>query len=164
VDAAARETPSNLARVRLRAERSERLAFYVARDGEPLRLLCETPCAPALPVGNYRIALGRPGFGVVDVPGRYGIEDGDVLEGRYQPRGMTRTAGWVVLGASIAAGIGVALAPLAVDERGRAALWLPAIVGGVVLAGVGAAIGLLLRGAEDEARVELRHRPQREAD
>jgi hypothetical protein len=152
------------ARVRLRAERSEGLTFYGALGDEPLRALCETPCSPTLPVGNYRLALARPGSPQVAVPGRYGLEDGDVLEGRYHARGGTRAAGWVVLGVSLAAGLGVALAPLFADARTRDGLWLPAIVGGVVLGGLGALVGALLTGAEDEARVDHRHRPQRETD
>ena len=86
------------------------------------------------------------------------IEDDDLVTVDYETRGGTRTAGLILIGIAVAAGTGVGLVPLAIDERSRGAAILPAIIGGVMLAGLGTLIGLLMHGADDVAHATVTHR------
>lgn len=148
------------ARVRFRTREGERIVVDAASEtsGTPsYARVCTTPCATTIPIGAYHVALTRRGFPRLTVEHLLPIEDRDLVTVEYETRGGTRFGGYVVIGVTAAAGIGIALAPFAADERSRDGLFAPAIVGGVAIAAIGVLIGLLMHGTDDAAHASVKH-------
>jgi hypothetical protein len=169
-EAAAQAVPSAPAdarpatRIRIRSRDGERLHIDAAPRGRELAALCETPCAPTLATGIYRFAVTRPGMPRLEAEHLVPLEEGDRVTVTYDTRGGTRTGGLVLIGLTAALGTGIALAPLAIEERARDRAIVPAVVAGTALAGLGTLIGLIMHGADDRALVSVTHREDDDDD
>jgi len=151
-------------RIRIRSRDGERLHIDAAPRGRELAALCETPCAPTLATGIYRFALTRPGMPRLEPEHLVPLEEGDRVTVTYDTRGGTRTGGLVLIGLTAALGTGIALAPLAIEERARDQAIVPAIVAGAALTGLGTLVGLIMHGADDRALVSVTHREDDDED
>ncbi len=151
-------------RIRIRSARGERVQVDAAPPGAELAPLCETPCAPTLRTGVYRFALTRPGLPRLEADHLVPLEEGDRVEVTYDTREGTRVGGLVLIGITGALGVGIALAPLAVEERARDQAIVPALVAGAALAGLGTLVGLLMHGTDDRALVNVTHRDEDDED
>jgi hypothetical protein len=153
-----------MSRIRIRSRDGERVQVDAAPRGAELAPMCETPCAPTLQTGVYRFALTRPGLPRLEAAHLVPLEPDDRVTVTYDTRGGTRTGGLVLIGITAATGVGIALAPLAIEERARDRAIVPALVAGAALAGLGTLVGLLMHGAEDRALVAVTHRDEDDED
>jgi hypothetical protein len=156
--------PRPATRIRIRSRDGERLHVDAAPSGRELAPLCETPCAPSLATGIYRFAITRPGMPRLEPDHLVPLEEGDRVTVTYDTRGGTRRGGLVLIGITAALGAGIALAPLAIEERARDRAIVPALVAGAALAGLGTLVGLIMHGADDRALVSVTHREDDDED
>jgi hypothetical protein len=159
--------PTGAARVRFRGVEGSRVVVDAARetDGTPsFARVCTTPCSLVMPIGAYHVALTSGALPRLTIEHLVPIEDRDLVTVEYETRNGTRTGGLVLIGITAAAGVGVGLSPLAMEGRSRDAAILPAIVGGLAIAGIGTLIGLLMHGADDAAHSTVTHHEERDPE
>jgi hypothetical protein len=141
------------------------------------RSVCAAPCDATLPLGAQRLLLAPAGGGPV-LPGSAASILGPVtIRGTYEDRRALRIAGWVLFGASIAAGAAMIFA--AVEHKadsctGELVTTESAnevcvegtspnnglLAGGYVVLGVGAIAGVILGLQHDRTTIEVTPMPQ----
>jgi hypothetical protein len=143
------------------------------------RSVCVAPCDGTLPLGEQRLVLAPEGRGPVLPASAASILGPVTVRGTYEDRRALRIAGWVVFGASVAAGTAMILAAVehkadscngelvtvgndgtdevCVEEDSPKNGLLAA--GGLVL-GVGAVAGVILGLQHDESTIEVTPMPQ----
>ncbi len=84
--------------------------FASSSEGHGYARICVAPCDATLPVGKYRLALSQEGKKPVEADGAVEIPGPSTVYGTYVSNRATRTAGWVILGVSVAAGLGLMIA------------------------------------------------------
>jgi hypothetical protein len=58
--------------------------------------ICTAPCLAALPAGSHQFALSKDGGSAIATPSLTSLSERSTIEGIYQSRQGTRTAGWVI--------------------------------------------------------------------
>jgi len=133
-----------------------------AARAESYETLCKSPCTLKLDPGTYYFALSSEDGDPVSDRRAVAITRGGGLVGQYEDNSSLRTGGWVLIGASLVAALGVSIVSIPYADiscvqapcPGSNRSLTPLLVGGIA-AGLGTLAGLILVFQTDEATVAL---------
>jgi hypothetical protein len=128
--------------------------------------ICAAPCDATLPAGQHRLALAYRGGDPVEADGAVTLSGPATVTGTYLDRRGVRTAGWVVLGATLGAGALTLIASATVTTKescppevspcsAQSAPNVAVLTAGIAVMAVGTLVGMILVSQGDGAVVEV---------
>jgi hypothetical protein len=147
-------------RVELRGV-SQGVSFYVVDDGAAARRLCGGECTLTLSPGTYRFALSQGASDPIEAVRLVDVAGPTTVDGLYTSNEGTRLLGGFVLVTTLLSGVsssavGAVLLAGASDGSEEAGIGAGTLAGGILISLVGAIVGGVMMGADDEVAVHAR--------
>lgn len=110
--------------------------------------ICSAPCEISLPAGKYKLALSKSGNLPIETDEAVEVTQPSVLVGKVESKKHIRTAGWIILGAGNALGLG--LMGAAADDLDEGLL-----LAGTTIALSSTVLALILILVKDDATIDV---------